>query len=106
MLWHQAQLSTVNEPIGGQLPFNESSDAVVLSLKASIDKLKTAEVDYSKQLASTEKERLAMEAKDRAVKKQFETVQAMFTAEEANVYLQRAECSYLCTWLPVSIRGE
>ncbi len=89
VLWHQTQLSSVNEPIGGQLPFNESSDAVVLSLKASIDKLKNAEVNYSKQLAATEKERLASDAKDRAVKKQFETVQAMFTAEEANVYLQR-----------------
>ena len=89
VLWHQAQLSTVNEPIGGQLPFNESSDAVVHGLKASIDKLKSAEVNYSKQLASTEKERLAMEAKDRAVTKQFETVQAMFTKEEAKVYLQR-----------------
>ena len=89
VLWHQAQLSTVNEPIGGQLPFNEPSDAVVLSLKASIDKLKSAEGKYSKQLAATEKERLAMEAEDRAVKKQFETVQAMFTADEANVYLQR-----------------
>ena len=89
VLWHQAQLSTVNEPIGGQLPFNEPSDAVVLSLKSSIDKLKSAEGNYSKQLAATEKERLAMEAKDQAVKKQFETVQAMFTKEEANVYLQR-----------------
>ena len=89
VLWHQAQLSTVNEPVGGQLPFNESSDAVVLSLKASIEKLKSAEIGYSKQLASTEKERQDIEAKDRAVKKQFETVQAMFTKEEANVYLQR-----------------
>ena len=89
VLWHQAQLSTVNEPIGGQLQFNQSSEAVVLGLKASIDKLKSAEVDYGKQLASTEKERLALEAIDRAVKEQFETVQAMFTAEEANVYLQR-----------------
>jgi OOP family OmpA-OmpF porin len=89
VLWHQAQLSTVNEPIGGQLPFNESSDDVVLSLRASIEKLKSAELDYSKQLASTEEERMAKEAKDRAVKKQFETVQAMFTKEEANVYLQR-----------------
>jgi OmpA-OmpF porin, OOP family len=96
VLWQQAQLSTVNEPIGGQLPFNESSDAVVLSLKASIDKLKAAGLVYSKQLALTEKEqqaaekeRLAMEAKNRATKIQFETVQAMFTAEEAKVYLQR-----------------
>ena len=89
VLWHQAQLSTVNQPIGGQLQFNQSSEAVVLGLKASIDKLKSAEVDYGKQLASTEKERLALEAIDRAVKEQFETVQAMFTAEEANVYRQR-----------------
>jgi OOP family OmpA-OmpF porin len=91
VLWHQAQLSIVNEPIGGQLPFNQSGDAAVLSLKNSIDKLKNAEVNYSEQLAATEKERLASEAKDRAVKKQFETVQAMFTKTEANVYLQRQD---------------
>ena len=89
VLWHQAQLSTVNEPIGGQLPFNESSDMVVLSLKNSIEKLKSAEINYGKKLEMTEKERLAMEVKDRAVKKQFETIQAMFTADEANVYRQR-----------------
>ena len=89
VLWHQAQLSTINEPLGGQLPFNKPSEAAVLSLKASIEELKATELDYGKQLAATEQERLAMEAKDRAVKKQFETVQAMFTADEANVYLQR-----------------
>lgn len=89
VLWHQAQLSSVNEPLGGQLPFNKPSEAAVLSLRTSIEKLKAAELDYGKQLAATEQERLAMEAKDRAVKKQFETVQAMFTADEANVYLQR-----------------
>ncbi len=63
VLWHQAQLSTVNEPIGGQLPFNESGDAAVLSLVASIENLKNAEVKYSKQLATTEKERLACTGK-------------------------------------------
>lgn len=89
VLWHQAQLNTVNEPIGGQLPFNQSNETAVLSLKASIDKLKTAELSYGQQLAATEKERLALEAKNRAVKKQFETVQAMFAADEAKVYLQR-----------------
>lgn len=103
VLWHQAQLSIVNEPIGGQLPFNQSSDAVVhglknevlslkneiLTLQNSIDELKSAEIDYSKKLEMTQKERLAMEAQDRAVKKQFETIQAMFTANEANVYRQR-----------------
>lgn len=89
ILWHQAQLNIVNEPIGGKLPFNESSDAVALSLKASIEKLKSAEGNYSQQLAATKKEREAMLARDRAVKKQFETVQAMFSKQEANVYLQR-----------------
>ncbi|MCW8934935.1 MAG: OmpA family protein [Gammaproteobacteria bacterium] len=89
ILWHQAQMNIVNEPIGGKLPFNESSDAVALSLKASIEKLKSAEGNYSQQLAATKKEREAMLARDRAVKKQFETVQAMFSKQEANVYLQR-----------------
>ena len=89
VLWHQSQLSTINQPLGGQLPFNESSDKPVLSLKTSIEQLKAAEDKYGKQLAKTEEERLAAEARSLAVKAQFETVQAMFNKDEANVYLQR-----------------
>jgi len=89
VLWHQSQLSTVNEPLGGQLPFNEPGDNAVISLRNTIAQLKSAEDKYGKQLALTEKERLALEEKDRADKQKFETVQAMFTAQEANVYRQR-----------------
>ena len=89
VLWHQAQLSTINQPLGGQLPFNESSDKAVLSLKNSILQLKDAEDKYGKQLALTEKERLALQQQDRANKEKFEKVQAMFDANEANVYRQR-----------------
>ncbi len=89
VLWHQSQLSTVNEPLGGQLPFNEPGDNAVISLRNTIAQLKSAEDKYGKQLALTEKERLALEEKDRADKQKFESVQAMFTAKEANVYRQR-----------------
>ncbi len=89
VLWHQSQLSTVNEPLGGQLPFNESSDKPVLSLRNAIIQLKDAEDKYGKQLALTEKDRLALAAQDRASKEKFEKVQAMFTEREANVYRQR-----------------
>lgn len=89
VLWHQAQLSTINQPLGGQLPFNESGDKAVLSLKNSILQLKDAEDKYGKQLALTEKERLALQQQDRANKEKFEKVQAMFNANEANVYRQR-----------------
>ncbi len=89
VLWHQSQLSTINEPLGGQLPFNESDDKVVLSLKNEIIKLKAAEDKYGKELASTEKERVALEQEDRADKQKFDSVQAMFTDKEAKVYRQR-----------------
>jgi OOP family OmpA-OmpF porin len=89
VLWQQAQLSTINEPLGGQLPFNESSDKAVLSLKNAILQLKDAEDKYGKQLATTEKERLALQQQDRANKEKFEKVQAMFNEKEANVYRQR-----------------
>ncbi|MCW8851762.1 MAG: OmpA family protein [Gammaproteobacteria bacterium] len=89
VLWHQSQLSTVNEPLGGQLPFNEPGDNAVISLRNTVAQLKSAEDKYGKQLALTEKERLALEEKDRADKQKFETVQAMFAAKEANVYRQR-----------------
>jgi len=89
VLWHQAQLSTVNQPLGGQLPFNESSDKAVLDLRNAIIQLKDAEDKSGKQLALTEKERLALAEQDRANKEKFEKVQAMFTEREANVYRQR-----------------
>jgi OOP family OmpA-OmpF porin len=131
VLWHQEQLSTVNQPLGGQLPFNEPGDKVVLGLKNSVAKLidernvannqleqalkaekqsqaklkaadekistlmsaNESEVaklrsQYEKQLALSEKERRALERKDRLEQEKFETVQAMFGAKEANVFRQ------------------
>ena len=46
VLWYQQQLSTVNEPIGGQLPFNLSNDHMVQTLRTSVSQLKAAEVEY------------------------------------------------------------
>jgi outer membrane protein OmpA-like peptidoglycan-associated protein len=89
VLWHQAQLSTINEPLGGQLPFNEPADKAVLSLRNSILALKDAEDKFGKQLAVTEKERQAMQQQESATREKFETVQAMFNENEANVYRQR-----------------
>ena len=89
VLWHQAQLSTVNEPLGGPLPFNESNETVVLSLRNAILELKGTEDKYSKQLALTEQERQVSQAEDRANKEKFEKIQAMFNENEANVYRQR-----------------
>ena len=89
VLWYQQQLSKINEPIGGQLPFNLSNDHMVQTLKTSVDQLKSAEVEYGEQLTLTEIERTAMQQKERADKEKFEKVQALFTANEANVYRQR-----------------
>ena len=55
----------------------------------SQSQLKAAEEKYGKQLAVTEKERLVMLAKEQADKQKFETVQAMFSPQEAHVYRQR-----------------
>ena len=89
VLWYQAQLSTVNKPIGGQLPFNKSNEEMVQTFKTSVDKLKSAEVEYSKQLALSSKERTVMQQNESARKEKFEKVQAMFTKNEANVFRQR-----------------
>ncbi|MGB5457323.1 MAG: OmpA family protein [Gammaproteobacteria bacterium] len=89
VLWHQLQLQTVNEPLGGQLAFNESSDDVVLGLRNAIAQLKDAEDKSGKQLALTEKERQALQQQELAQKEKFVKVQAMFNENEANVYRQR-----------------
>jgi len=89
VLWHQAKLSTINEPLGGQLPFNEPGDNAVLSLRDSVIALKGAEDTYGKQLAETEMQRQILEEEDRVNKAKFEKIQAMFDGKEANVYRQR-----------------
>ena len=89
VLWHQSQLQTVNEPLGGQLPFNESSDDVVLGMRNAIAQLKDAEDKYGKQLALTEQVRKDTQQQESAQKAKFEKVQAMFNDNEANVYRQR-----------------
>ena len=100
VLWYQLQLSTVNEPFGGQLPFNESNEDMVQTFKSTTttvvaerdearNKLKASEEKYGEQLASTEIELAAIQEKDRENKAKFDKVQAMFTEAEANVFLQR-----------------
>ena len=89
VLWYQQQLNTINEPIGGQLPFNQSNDEMVQTFKTTVKQLKSAEVEYSEQLAITEMESTAMLKKESERKEKFEKVQAMFTAAEANVYRKR-----------------
>ena len=95
VLWHQQELSVVNEPLATQLPFDQSTDKVTLSLRNAVSnlisentQLKATGEKYGQQIALTEKERQAMEQKDREDKQKFDLVQAMFTASEANVYRQ------------------
>ena len=89
VLWYQQQLNTVNEPIGGQLPFNRSNDEMVQTFQTTVKQLKSAEVEYSEQLALTEMVRTTALQYESERKEKFEAVQAMFTATEANVYRQR-----------------
>ncbi len=118
VLWHQQQLATVNQPLGGQLPFNEPSDKVVLGLRGAVstalderdmarDQAQQAEkkiaaqmsanqnelaklrAQYESQLAMTEKDRKSLQEKERMEQQKFEQVQAMFSESEAKVYRQR-----------------
>jgi OmpA-OmpF porin, OOP family len=93
VLWHQQQLGIVNEPLGLELPFNEPSDNAALSLKAAVNNLKneSARLKASgeiagKKLVLTEMERQAALKKDQDDKQKFDRVQAMFDANEANVF--------------------
>ena len=91
VLWYQSQLSTVHEPIGGQLPFDTANDDMVLTFKTDVSQLKATEIEYKERLASTEKERSTMLAKEKAKKANFDEVQAMFTAAEANVFRKQQD---------------
>lgn len=96
VLWHQAQLSSINEPLGGELPLNKPDGEVVHSLRTAVgtvvsernlarNQLKDVEERYDQQLAMTENE----QQREQADRQKFEKVQAMFNTAEANVYRQR-----------------
>lgn len=95
VLWHQQQLGIVNQPLGIELPFNESSDKAALSIKSAVSnlvnesaQLKVARDKVGKQIEMTEKERQIALQNERDDKQKFDRVQAMFTANEANVFRQ------------------
>lgn len=107
VLWHQQQLKTINTPLGGQLPFNQSSDEVVGGLRKAVSDLvgerdrvrnqvqqveqqKVAQrAEYETQLLTTEQQRQQLRLMDRAEQDRFENVQAMFGEQDAKVYRQR-----------------
>lgn len=96
VLWEQQQLALVNEPLGAEIPFNQSSDKATLSLQTAVSNLVNASAQLKasgekvgQQLALTEKERQAAMQKEREDQQKFDRVQAMFNAGEANVYRQR-----------------
>jgi len=100
VIWHQQQLSMINEAFGDELPFNESEDKVVYSLQNKVFKLQD-ELNHVKdemgrnnilaekrlKLANDKIEALMTGSAEEQQK--FEKIQVMFTAEEANVLRQR-----------------
>jgi OmpA-OmpF porin, OOP family len=86
ILWHQQQLGIVNQPLGLELPFDESSDKAALSLKDAVSNLVAKEQTVNKQLVMTEQQSQAAQLKDRKSQQKFDMVQAMFTPKEADVF--------------------
>jgi OOP family OmpA-OmpF porin len=88
VLWHQQQLTTVNKPLGGQLPLNEPSDKVVLGLRNSVSKV-IDERDMARnelqQAAVTEQEsQLKLKAAE-------EKIAALMFANKEEMAKQRAD---------------
>jgi OOP family OmpA-OmpF porin len=95
ILWYQEQLSTINQPRGEELPFNEPNHQVIKLLQSQV----TALINVEAQLAllqEVEKETRKelenrMQAAERASREaqaRYDQIQAMFTEAEANVYRQ------------------
>jgi len=85
VLWYQAQLSEIAEPLGKDLPFNSPNRTVVLGMQSSVkqlisqrDETAVASSQYEQELSMTEEQKSAIDK-----------VEAMFTASEASVYQQR-----------------
>lgn len=118
VLWYQKQLSTINEPLKNRLIFDQDNRSTVHSIRNDISALKQSETDLRDNLKSTEnrvekllsanrselgklkkkyereisqqnKQREALEKRERDTRQRFEYVQSLFTEEEADVYRKR-----------------
>ena len=85
VLWYQAQLSEIAEPLAKDLPFDSPNRTVVLGMQSSVkelinqrDETALARSQYEQELSLTEEQKGAIDK-----------VEAMFTASEATVYQQR-----------------
>lgn len=85
VLWYQEQLSEINVPIGGELPFDERNRDVVLGMRQSIEDL-VKQRDATAAARSQYEQELSMTAEQRNA---IDKVQSMFTSAEANVFQQR-----------------
>lgn len=80
------QLSTRDAELANQLSAREAEMAKQLSAnEAEKERLR---LEFEAQLAQTEKDKLALQEKDKAEQQKFENIQAMFSEEEATVYRQ------------------
>ena len=85
LLWYQAQLTEIGEPLDGELPFNTSNRDVVTGMQNSLrdlikqrDETAMARSQYEQELSLTEEQKNAINK-----------VESMFAAFEASVYQQR-----------------
>ncbi len=85
VLWYQAQLSEISEPMDGELPFDSSNRDVVIGMQSSLkdlirqrDETAMARSQYEQELSLTEEQKTAVSK-----------VESMFAAFEASVYQQR-----------------
>lgn len=85
VLWYQKQLSEINVPLGGELPFNEPNRNVVLGMQQSIKELMKQRDDTATQRSRYEQE-LTLTTEQRAA---IDKVQSLFSSAEASVYQQR-----------------
>jgi outer membrane protein OmpA-like peptidoglycan-associated protein len=100
VLWHQGELAAVTRPVGAT-PMFDAPDREVLAqltaavaasakrasdLEAEVAKQKTG---YEAELSAASEQAAQIAQKDRETRAKFDRVQALFTPDEANVYLQR-----------------
>jgi len=98
--WHQEELAAVTAPLGAEPVFDapdrevvaQLSDQVaaaakrVADLEAEVAKLKQG---YEAELSAESAQRVQMERTERETRERFDRVQALFTPDEASVFLQR-----------------
>lgn len=89
ILWYQDQMATIYSPLNKKVAFDKENRVIVDAMRNDIAALTSLTRNQKKKFMQANKQRQALEKRERETRQRFEYVQSLFKEKEAEVYRKR-----------------